>query len=94
MSISSVFYWASFEIEFPYLTKISMDVKEFIRERTKRKTASEWYGVAINEQECLNIVQKHQKPLYVFRCGYDDDLEMMIVVLHEVFEVPRQTELI
>jgi hypothetical protein len=94
MTLSSVFYWASFDIEFPYPTKISMDTGDFVSERAKRKNTGEWHGKAVDEQLCLDIVQKHQKPLYVFKFGYEDATAMMVVELSEVFEVPHQTELI
>lgn len=91
---SSDFYWASFEMAYPYLTKISMSVADYIVERTQRRKTSEWYGHAIDDQAMIDLVQKHQKPLYVFYSRYDDALEMMVVELQETFEVPRQTELL
>jgi hypothetical protein len=89
-----MFFWASWECEYPFPTKISMEVPEIIDFRKSKQTSSIWHGKIMEPDILGEMADKENKPIYVFSFGFDQDIEMACIENVDIIHPPRQPTLI
>jgi hypothetical protein len=89
-----MYHWASWEMEFPYPTKISKEMKDFVATRMEKKSKAVWFGKYVDESDCMKLVNDKKEPLHIFRTFYDDELQMECVEHVDTFDIPRQNGLL
>lgn len=89
-----MFFWASWECEYPFPTKISMTVPEIIDYRKAKQASALWHGKVIEPDVLGELADKENKPIYVFSFGFDQEIDMACIDNEETIYPPRQQTLL
>lgn len=86
-----LFFWASIEPEYPFPTKVQMDMPELLDFRKKKQTETIWHGKTIDLGFLIQYADQNKIPVFVFGISYSDDTECAHIELHDRIDPPSQS---
>ena len=88
-----MFYWASWGVDVPFPSSISMDIADLVEKRKTTQENAIWHGKTIDWDVLHNLIDKEHKSIYIFSFAYDDEMGQLLLEMVDQFHPPRQSSI-
>jgi hypothetical protein len=85
-----LFFWASYEMEYPFPSVIGLDIAKLLDMRKSIQQKAVWHGRVIDLDALLKLVELNKQTLFVFSIAYADDNECAYIELCDRIDPPSQ----
>jgi hypothetical protein len=88
-----IFYWASWGVDVPFPSSISMDIVDLVEKRKTTQENAVWHGKTIDYDVLHNLIEKEHKSIYVFSFAYDDENGQLLLEIIDELHEPMQSSI-